>query len=80
MEDAGWTLPPFLCCGCSGDAPGQEHPARMPLTRPPALTRRTRHELSGPTVPSPAPKGWLHPAGAGRIPDVRRGSSGLLQA
>ena len=29
MEDAGWTLPPFLCCGYSDEALGQGHPARF---------------------------------------------------
>ena len=28
MEDAGWTLPPFMCFGCS-DALGQGRPARF---------------------------------------------------
>ena len=80
MEDAGWTLPPFLCCGYSDDALGQGHPARLPLLRPKALTRRTRHGPVRADSPSPAPEGWLHPAVAGRRPGVRRGSSGLLQA
>jgi len=43
MEGAGWTLPPFLCCGCF-DATGQgcvgppaaDH-SRLPLLRPVAL-------------------------------------------
>ena len=50
MEDAGWTLPPFLCCGYSDDALGQGRPARLPLLRPKALTRRTRQGPSEPTV------------------------------
>ena len=85
MEDAGWTLPLFLCCGYY-DARGQGRRSacglisRLPLLRPKALTRRTRQGPSGPTGPSPAPEGWLHPAVAGRRLGVRRGSSGLLQA
>ena len=78
MEDAGWTLPLFLCFGWF-DAPGQGHrpafaaaAAFGPDTPDQAGTVRANS-------PSPAPKGWLHPAGGRRL-GVRRGAPGLLQA
>ena len=42
MEDAGWTLPPFLCFGCSaprgkGTGPTTADYNRLPLLRPVAL-------------------------------------------
>ena len=36
MEDAGWTLPPFLCFGALRH-PGARAPARLPLSRPLSL-------------------------------------------
>ena len=43
MEDARWTLPLFMCCGCSDDLgqgcvgpPAADH-SRLPLLRPVAL-------------------------------------------
>jgi len=56
MEDAGWRLPLFLCCGYY-DARGQGRRSacglisRLPLLRPSALTRQTRQGPSGPTGP-----------------------------
>ncbi len=44
MEDALWTLPPFMCCGCS-DAPGQGYRPACGLSRPPLMRPVALHTL-----------------------------------
>ena len=72
MEDACWTVPLFLCFGCS-DAPGQgRRPAcglisRLPLLRPVALyALDLGRNRQGHQVRARLRGGWLHRYGAGK--------------
>ena len=83
MEDAGWTLSPFMCFGCS-DAPGRGHWPDYGGLKPPAAAAACGPAYaghgqgpSGPAGPSPTPGGWLHRYRAARRP-VQRPDAGPL--
>ena len=55
VEDACWTLPPFLCFGCS-DAPGQgRRPAFAAAAAFGPVCAGLRQGPTGPSVPNPTP-------------------------
>ena len=66
MEDACWTLPLFLCFGCSDD-PGQgRRPAFAAAAACGPVCAGLRQGPTGPSVPSPTPGSWLHRYRAGK--------------
>ena len=79
MEDACWTLPLFLCFGRS-DAPGQgRRPAFAAAAAFGPVCAGLRQGPTGPSVPSPTPRGLAAPLWGGEKARPASGWS-LLQA